>query len=272
MLPAGAGAGLDRSPLGVLRPVARQLRTYFSPRPFDLATGEGCRALVIGDPTATVDGAFDEASAVYRILNEHVDECDLMLGPPEPGTGAGPRRGVPAADYFEVVERLQSGRYDLVHFCGHAAPEGWLFGDGMLLGAHDLDGMERPPRLVFANACLSAAVNPDLDGKSGKDTGQRNRQGIDESNHRSLELLVSLADQFFRQGVRDYIGTAWEVPSTPAREFAEGFYTALFQKGGASFGEALRASREGLFRDPKDPVTAWAAYQHYGDPTHRLTD
>lgn len=275
MLPVGP----DRQPLGVFRPVARQLRTYFSPRPFDLATMNGRRALVIGDPTATLDGAFDEASAVHEILTENGIESDLLYGPPEPGTGAGPREGVPAADYFEVVERLQSGNYDLVHFCGHAAPEGWLFGDGMLLGAHDLDGMERPPRLVFANACLSVVVNKDLDGTTGKDAAEKDRHGPDENNRRSLELLVSLADQFFRQGVRDYVGTAWEVPSTPAQEFARCFYGALFQKGrgsqglgGTTFGEALREARATLYRDPKDPVTTWAAYQHYGDPTHRLTD
>lgn len=275
MLPAGP----DRQPLGVFRPVARQLRTYFSPRPFDLATVNVRRAMVIGDPTDTLDGAFDEASAVHEILSENGIESDLLYGPPEPGTGAGPRAGVPAADYFEVVERLQSGNYDLVHFCGHAAPEGWLFGDGMLLGAHDLDGMERPPRLVFANACLSVVVNKDLDGNAGKDEAKTDSHGSDERNRRSLEMLVSLADQFFRQGVRDYIGTAWEVPSTPAQEFAKQFYYALFettregeQRGGASFGEALRHARATLYGDPNDPVTAWAAYQHYGDPTHRLTD
>jgi hypothetical protein len=278
MLPAGS----DRRPLGVFRPVARQLRTYFSPRPFDLATVNGRRAMVIGDPTATLDGAFEEASAVHKILRKNGIDSDLLFGPPEPGTGAGPREGVPAADYFEVVERLQSGVYDLVHFCGHAAPEGWLFGDGMLLGAHDLDGMERPPRLVFANACLSVVVSQGLDGKtgkSGKEAAEKDHPGPEENNRRSLELLVSLADQFFRQGVRDYIGTGWEVPSGPAREFATRFYRALFETGGtgqqrstATFGEALREARAALHGDPGDPVTAWAAYQHYGDPTHRLTD
>ena len=67
------------------------------------------RALVIGDPASgplQLDAAREEAVAVAELLGKRGVQCTLLVGAPEPGTGAGPLNGVPAADYFEVVDLL----------------------------------------------------------------------------------------------------------------------------------------------------------------------
>jgi hypothetical protein len=87
-------------------------------------------------------------------------------------------------------------------------------------------------------------------------------------------LAPSLADEFFRRGVQDYVGTAWPIDDAGAVLFATTFYDALLPDPGASLeapttiGEALLKAR-GALADPDRVRTCgslWAAYQHYGDP------
>jgi hypothetical protein len=248
-------------PLGVAQPVARQLRTAYSPRLEELGARQELRILVVGDPGDPAMGyslqhARDEAVEVAKLLRSHGLTVTLLVGAPEDGTEAGPLydHHIPPAAYFDVVQHLLAGEFDIVHYCGHAdfdpaAPTraGWVFKGG-LLTATELEGMERPPALVVANACLTSQVwKIDPDAKPERPQ----------------------ADEFFRRGVCDYIGTAWPVPSIPALQFANILYTALLRPGTA-LGEAVRMARESLFTGrSKFPeyASAWAAYQHYGDPT-----
>jgi CHAT domain-containing protein len=263
-------------PLGVARPVARQLRTLYSPRPTETGGRHKLRALVVGDPGDERRGhglrdARDEAAAVWAMLkaNAAVDiaHSRLLVGPPADGSGAGTfmldGSRVEPADYFEVVQLLLSGEFDIVHYCGHArfdadnpSEAGWIFKAGVLTAA-DLDGVIRAPTLVVANACLSA--------RSGQ---SRNEDDATETRRRGdPRLVAALADEFFHCGVADYIGTAWEVSSTPAKMFADSFYRELLR--GASIGDSVRRAREALYRNP-DATKTWGAYQHYGDPTRTL--
>ena len=259
------------------RPLARQLRTRYSPRPFELARHSDWQALVIGDPASgqlALPSAHEEAQAVAKLLKKQGLGCTLLLGAPDPGTGAGPVEGIGPADYAEVIDRLLSGAYDLVHFCGHAVHDtqrtgrsGWVFDDLQLLSGTDLEGAERAPRLVFANACASAQLQQPA----------------------GAGLLEGLVDTFFQQGVRHYIGTAWSVPSEPARHLALAFYDALFGTERCSVGEALLAARQAVHAEESaaavvegqmdtaegaategQSAATWAAYQHYGDPTERF--
>lgn len=266
MLPVGQG----EVPLGVHRPIARQLRTLYSPRPFELPRSEKnqLKALVIGDPAEgqyELKKARDEALKVGKALKESGVTCTVLIGPPEEGTGAG-QFEVPPAGYYEVVDLLLSGEFDIVHFSGHAFfdPEqadrsGWVFNEGILT-ASDLEGMERPPRLVFANACLSGQLTRSEEEK------------LRATQH--VKFVAGLADQFFALGTRDYIGAAWEIGSEPAAKFARTFYQKLLgggDKDGLTLGEALQYARRTLFEQNKksnsEEWSIWAAYQHYGDPT-----
>ncbi|NRF65781.1 CHAT domain-containing protein [Aquincola sp. S2] len=256
----------NAEPLAVRRPLARQLRTRYSPRPGESVRGGLPRVLIIGDPasgTGALPSARVEAKELGTWFKEHEVDCTVLIGPPEAGTGAGTEAGYEPAEYVEVVTLLQSGQYDIVHFCGHADYEqgsaercGWLFDENHRLTGSDLQGMARPPRLVFANACLTSQI------KRGN-------------------VAAGLADEFFHVGVQDFIGTAWEVPSEPARTLAMTFYRELLPAAnrlGAPIGEALREARAAIWQPEQTaqvhaegaPRAAWAAYQHYGDPASRF--
>jgi hypothetical protein len=261
---------VDGEPLGVRRPVARQLRTQYSVRPFELAQLLELKALVIGDPGDprighNLPAAREEALAVSQLLRERGIATTLLLGAPDPVTQGG-TRGHEPAEFSVVVDHLLKGEFDIVHYCGHALFDeqaskrsGWLFTDGRVLSADELEGMDRPPRLVFANACLTARL--------GQEAASEVRARGDAN------LVKGLADEFFRRGVADYIGTAWEVPSKPAVRFATTFYSELLGHGRRSralnFGAALQMARRDLFRR-KQYGSTWGAYQHYGDPTRFL--
>ena len=107
--------------------------------------------------------------------------------------------------------------------------------------------------MIFSNACLSARTSLTLAGARRPDEA-RTEAG----------LLPSLADEFFKLGVRNYVGTAWEVNDIGAELFARIFYTALL--GGESFGQSVKMGREALWMERDTYGALWAAYQHYGDP------
>ena len=276
------GAG---QPLGILRPLARQLRTAYSPRPSDVVVRTSWRALVIGNPDGSLPAAASEARAVRDNLVKAGISVELRIGPPDV-LGLGTEQDVDPADLFEVVELLQTGDFDIVHYAGHAffRPEfpdrsGWVFKDGTLT-ASMLEGVERMPRLVVANACVSAGVSTSIAGLAA--SGQGGTTSAPPPS--DAGVVASLADEFFRRGVADYIGTAWEVAELPATVFAEALYRNFLgdrkappvsnQPDGPCLGEAVRTARETLFKQRAEfaSPSVWAAYQHYGDPTRTLSD
>jgi hypothetical protein len=282
----------DRSkaePIAVSRQVARQLRTSYSPRIGERIARDKMKALVIGDPDDTLKWARDEANKVKDILGR-VMEVELRIGSSDGLEGLGRYRGIRPADLYDVVALLQSGEYDIVHYCGHAEfsaefPErsGWQFKDGVLTAAK-LEGLERPPTLIIANACVSAALSqpggPAEASEKNRGTGNETATTRVENSPKppgDSRLVASLADEFFRRGVEDYIGTAWEVADEAASLFAETFHRALIgddRETPASIGEAVQIARASLYKHEHEweSGTVWAAYQHYGDPTRRLFD
>lgn len=260
-----------REPIAIRRPFARQLRTEYSPPPAPMSRdSDPLRALVIGDPGDPrkghdLPGARREAIQVARFLAERGVQVEVRIGAPS-APRDGKLREYRPAGRLEVLGLLLSGRYALVHYCGHgdfdeSEPErtGWVFDDG-LLTAREIERLTQAPRLVVANACLSGRTS----GRTA--SGTNTWDTLDES-----ALLPSLADEFFRRGVRDYVGTAWEVSDEGAITFAQSLYEVLLRDGGANtLGDALCLARRTLY-DQRDRYDAlWAAYQHYGDPRQRL--
>jgi hypothetical protein len=252
--------------------VARQLRTEYSPPPAPEANpGRARRALVIGDPGDpakgdNLPGARREALRVAEILAaKGLEEVACYVGARSDPEQAS--LGVPPATRIDVLDRLLEGGWDILHYAGHGdflpgEPDraGWVFQDG-LLTSRELERMDTAPRLVVSNACLSSltsfvsAADPVL-GKS------------------DAQLVATLADEFFRRGVRDYIGTAWEVNDEGAVLFAEALYDALLTSTNAdvSLGAAVLKARRALAENQDVFGALWAAYQHYGDPTASLVD
>ena len=252
-------------PLSVRKPFARQLRTAYSPAPVRPARpGGGLRALVIGDPgdpekDQDLPGAMTEALKVKELLESHDGVfVEARIGAPGPSR-ADELYDVKPADRLEVLALLLNGDFDLVHYAGHGDfdPEqpnrvGWVFARGLLTPG-EIGRLERVPAVIVSNACLSGRTSFVLDGARRPDEAKT-----------EAGLLPSLADEFFKLGVRNYVGTAWEVNDIGAELFARTFYTALL--GGESFGESVRKARETLWHDRETYGALWAAYQHYGDP------
>jgi pimeloyl-ACP methyl ester carboxylesterase len=256
----------DAVPYAVQRPVARQLRTTYSPAPLRRGRGsQAFRALIVGDPGDPANGedlpgARREALVVKALLEERGDIVveTRIAAPSVPREGE--LHGIRAADRLEVLSLLLRGGFDLVHYAGHgdfdpAQPNrvGWLFANGLLTPG-EIGRLQRVPAVIVSNACLSARTSQTLAG-GGRPDVARSEAG----------LLPSLADEFFKLGVRNYVGTAWEVNDVGAELFARVFYGALLD--GESFGEAIRSAREALWRDKDTYGALWAAYQHYGDPS-----
>ena len=270
MLARVGSDGGPQVPLSVSAPLARQIRTQYSPSPLPpRPPRDRLRALVVGDPGdpakgEDLPGAQREALQVAALLRERGVTVEARVGAPSVPR-EGPLREVRPADRLEVLGLLLDGGFDLLHYSGHGDfdPEdprsaGWLFETGLLTSG-EIGRMEHVPSIVVANACLSANTSQALAGTPSPDE-VRSEAG----------LLPSLADEFFKLGVRDYVGTAWEVNDVGAELFAETFYEALLPEAGgdgASFGEAIQEARRALW-DRRDAFGAlWAAYQHYGDPT-----
>ena len=270
--PANGGTS---EPLSVQLPLARQLRTVYSPAPLPKPIARGkIKALVIGDPGdpavgESLEGARTEALRVVEILSARDDvEVDARIGAPSVPR-EGPLSGIKPANRLDILSLLLRGGFDLVHYAGHGdfdeeEPDrvGWVFAGG-LLTPRELEQLEQVPAIVVANACLTARTSQAIAAA---------KQGAVDDARSEAALLPSLADEFFRLGVRNYVGTAWEVNDVGATLFAEEFYRAILHDsngsgGGSSFGDAVLAARQALWRQRHLYGPLWAAYQHYGDPT-----
>ncbi|WP_432002944.1 CHAT domain-containing protein [Streptomyces sioyaensis] len=265
----------EQAPLAVRTPIARILRTEYSTADIvdvaeELREGTPPQALVIGDPgdpakDLSLEKARNEARAVKDALRRNDVSVRALIGAPNSAQRLPDEE---PATRIDVLRNIFSGQYNIVHYCGHgtfdeSGPSGWLFSDG-LLTAQELAQLSRPPRIVVANACYSAKVKPSATG------------------------VFKVADEFLRAGVVHYIGAAWQVPDDEAQIFADVLYQELFG-GTSTVGDAVQAARRKAYdrrsrdlnrRDagpaekavPPDQHrgNAWAAYQHYGDPTDRI--
>lgn len=199
--------------------------------------------LLIINPTRDLPGAEVEGDRI-RVMLEQL-----------PSVKIDELRGIDAT-WSAVRAAFRSGKYDIVHYAGHAffdpfnrARSGIVCHGDKVLSGKDLSLLEILPALVFFNACEAGRVRSASQRKSGTETAKR------------LETNVSLAEAFLRAGVGNYLGTYWPVGDGAAKEFAETFYQLVIQ--GKSLGQAINAGREQV-RALKS--VDWADYIHYGSP------
>ncbi|HUP48212.1 MAG TPA: CHAT domain-containing protein [Thermoanaerobaculia bacterium] len=195
------------------------------------------RLLLVGNPTEDLEGAEVEYERIEGLAKSmSALAVDGLYG--EEATK-------PA-----LLSAFRSGKYDVVHYAGHAffderdpKNSGIIcHGDTVLSGA-DLSGIGNLPTLMFFNACEAARV-------------RKRTARVQES--------IGLAEAFLRGGVATYVGTYWPVGDAPATEFATSFYQSLFE--GKTVGKSVNAGRAAV-RALTSPRAQrdWADYVHYGN-------
>ena len=198
--------------------------------------------LLIVNPTQDLDGAEEEGQKVHAALS--------VL----PTVRVTPRLG-PRANRETLLNDFRSGKYDIVHYAGHAyfnrrqpALSGIKCAGGDILSGADLRDVGELPSLVFFNACESARIRG-----GQQDTAAPDQQGRDSAG---------FAEAFLRGGVANFIGTYWNVGDAAALRIATGFYSRIID--GDPIGKALLEAR----RDVESGTRSkdWADYMSYGDP------
>ena len=151
--------------------------------------------LLVINPTEDLPGAEEEGRRLTRTL----EKTDAIV---TPLTGSEATRA-------RLLEEFRSGRYDAIHYAGHAyfdpaspSSSGILCAGGRVLSGADLASLESLPALVCFNACESGRVRqaPQVQRAIGRSTG--------------------FAEAFLRGGVANFVGTWWPVSDSAAARFA----------------------------------------------------
>jgi CHAT domain-containing protein len=203
--------------------------------------------LLVVNPTEDLEGAEIEGDMVRSVLGKQsgVRITELRNG---------------AATRQAVLAEFGSGKYDILHYAGHAefdedrpARSGIVCANEVRLTGADLASISRLPALVFFNACESARVR----GGRGR---KRAKAPAGKSRDRHLEDNVGLAEAFMRGGVANFLGTYWPVGDAAAEAFARSFYDDIL--AGRTIGEALTNGRA-IVKKKRSPD--WANYIFYGN-------
>ncbi|GAG18558.1 unnamed protein product, partial [marine sediment metagenome] len=205
--------------------------------------GETFDVLLIVNPTEDLGGAELEGKIIREVLAQFSSVRVTQ------------RKG-PEATRDVLLRDFRSGKYDAIHYAGHALfdPDDLSRG-GIRCAAHqvitgsDLAGLGNLPALVFFNACESARLR----GKRDVPIGQR------------LSASVSFAESFLRGGIANFIGTYWPVQDESAKVFARTFYGRAIR--GDGIGHALLEARQTVREIPSKD---WADYIHYGNASFQL--
>ena len=201
--------------------------------------GQRLDVLLVVNPTLDLRGADAEAEQLKRIFAENgsIRVTEVRHG------DATKRR---------LLEEFSSGKYDVLHYAGHAffdpddpSRSGIICHGDHVLAGRNLANLSNLPALVFFNACEAARLR-----KRGE-----KRKAVRER----IDRNVGLAETFLLGGVANYVGTYWPVSDAAAEKFASKFYASLVQ--GETIGRSLTLGR--LAAKQRDPVD-WADYVHYG--------
>jgi pimeloyl-ACP methyl ester carboxylesterase len=226
--PAVTG-GLSRRYLADHLPVATWLEERRSSRTLNL--------LLVVNPTGDLVGAEKEGDRLLALANatSAIDVTQL--------------RGAEATR-ASILSALRSGKFDCVHYAGHAffdplspGRSGLLCAGEDILTGSDLTGISNLPSLIFFNACEAARVR---------------KRPEKPATQVALES-AGVAEALMRGGIANFMSTYWPVGDASAETFATTFYTKVL--AGSSIGEALLEGRKDL---DKMKSRDWADYILYG--------
>ncbi len=232
-----AGSGLSRRYLADNLSVAKWLESRRRQPTLEI--------LLVVNPTGDLSGAEREGERLKKLLGEGLN-ARLTT-----------RTGVEATKAALLAD-FRSGKYDIVHYAGHAffdpaepSRSGILCAGRDVLSGAELAGVGSLPNLVVFNACEAGRIRGGIEKKDSK---------LDIP--RRMERAVGLAEAFLRGGVANYVGTYWPVGDDAAETFAVTFYDSLLH--GQSIGAGLLKARNEV-QALKPATVDWADYIHYGD-------
>ena len=216
---------------------------------------ERLRVLIVGNPSgSSLPWASLEATQVYQTFRALQRESGSIQLDRDEDVFIDQ-----AVSVSDMRDWLRSGRYDVVHFCGHArfdprhpARSAWMLSDGPLEAEqirNTLRQSDSPPWLVYANACSAGRDGAQGSGPDG-----------------FLQDVTGLASAFINAGVAAYMGPLWPIMDSPACDLARRFYHQLVV-GRTTMGAALRDARTRLVTEGS---YAWASLVLYGDSTATL--
>ena len=192
------------------------------------------QVLLVANPTEDLPGADEEGRRVARVLDSTDARVTELRGSD--------------ATRSRLLDEFRSGRYDAIHYAGHAffdaaspSSSGILCAGGRVLSGADLASLQALPALVCFNACESGRV----------------RQA--SQVQRALGRSTGFAEAFLRGGVANFIGTWWPVSDAAAAVCAGTLYARLMR--GETVGAALKAARSKVLKLGSGD---WANYLHYG--------
>ncbi|MDX1432291.1 MAG: CHAT domain-containing protein, partial [Gammaproteobacteria bacterium] len=221
---------------------------------------EKLSVLLVVDPTEDLPGAVLEGDSIEAILAADPSVTLTVL-----------RQS--AATLAALRAAFRSGRYDVVHYAGHAffdpvdrTRSGLVCHGDVVLTGKEVARLEHLPALVFFNACESARIR---DGQPATRRDGRLKTPGERDDGRGtaarIETNIGLAESLLRAGVANYLGTYWPVGDDAALAFGRAFYTEIAR--GASIGEALQSGRTAVRAEKS---VDWADYVHYGSPGFRI--
>jgi len=195
--------------------------------------------LLVIDPTEDLEGARKEAQRIREIaasMSKTLKLTELL------GAEAARQR---------VRDELRSGKYDVLHYAGHAffdagnpGSSGLTCAKGEVLTGADITGIGNLPSLVFFNACEAARTR----GMAKKSATARQTAG--------------LAESLLRGGIANFMGTYWPVDDDAAAAFAATFYKALLEP--QPLGAAILSARNAVRALSPQTARDWADYVLYG--------
>ncbi len=232
----------DKDFLCLKVPVGRRLRSREIPRSNQVSSSNRIRILFIANPTGDLDGAEEEVDYIIKHLDPNI-EVEIL------------KRG--QATNASVLSALRSGKYDIIHYSGHAEFDAQHPDESALICANqrkiyaqEIKRVLSGKPFVFLNACGSGREKMCEEGESysGSDT-------------------EGLASSFILGGCLAVIGSSWPLPDISAGVLASEFYNQALK--GETVGEALHRSRLHLKSERPDDIN-WMAFILYGDPTLKL--
>jgi len=199
------------------------------------------KLLLVVNPLGDLDGAEDEADRIAQLARTTNGIEMTQLRQKEASKAA-------------ILSALRAGKYDCIHYAGHAffdpagpGRSGLLCAGRQVLSGADLVGLRNLPFMIFFNAC-----------EAGRIRGRRATAG--KSASRQITESAGVAEALMRGGVANYMSTYWPVGDKAAELFGATFYKEVL--AGNTIGGAVLAGRKAvLSKGDRD----WADYILYGN-------